>query len=129
MHALDRFHDVFALLCLDLQRGDVQTLAVECAILMGDEYHAFQTVHGHQKTQLLDESFFIPVRREMAREAGSAPRQGEAIIARKLQPIVQKFVYLLAPAPVAAIDCRGANAVGVKLYGALVEHACHNSWL
>jgi len=89
---------------------------------MGNQHHALKTMHLDQKSQLLDQAFLLPEGEEVTGEAGSASRHRKTVVAWEFQGGVQEIVEVFAKSPIAAIDCRSADAIFIEANGTLVHY-------
>jgi len=98
------------LLSLDVRRGEAEPNLVVGAAFVGDEDHLPQGMNAVEKAKLLLDPLAFPEGQEAAGKAGRPSRAGETVIPWQAQPVMKKFVELIADPAVAAVHGRGVDA-------------------
>lgn len=90
---------------------------VEAAAFVGDEDDAFELVILDEKGELLFDRHRFLKGEGVSRKAGGAAGDGDAIVSRQTEALVQELVHLLAIASIAAIDGGSADPLVLKWLG------------
>ena len=105
---------------LELAVLKVQACAVEGAAFVGDEDDAFEAVDLDEELQLVDDPLLLEEGLGVAGEAGGAAGEGEAVVTREAEAVLEEVVEVLADPAVGAVDRRGVDAVVVVGDAALI---------
>ena len=87
-----------------------QSRGVEGAALVGDEDDARELVNLDEELEFIDDALLFQVGLRVAREAGRAAGEGDAVVPGELQAVLKKVVELLAHSAVGAVNGRGVDA-------------------
>lgn len=90
--------------------AELEAIAIERTVLVGDEDDPLETVDLDQELQLVDDALFLEMGLRMARQARRPAGQGDAVIAGKPEAVLKKVVEVLADAAVRAVDRGGPDA-------------------
>jgi dienelactone hydrolase len=89
------------------------------AAIVSDQHGAVQLVRGDQEVNLIAQQAMVQeTGATVAREPGRPAGDGEAVVVRKLQVIVQELIDVVAVPAVAAVDRHRMDALGLERIGA-----------